>query len=449
MSDILPADQGQQSHLNNLKWLISIILFVVIFLSYLPGIFNSTSDIRWVIPTALSVIEEGNLDLNEYGDLLKADDYSLVTSGDHVYSLFPYGSSILSIPPAQILLLICKRTPFDFRIGSGLSICRDKGMERVVASFFVALTAVIVFLICSIVTSIGWSLLICGIFSYCTPAWSTASRGLWQHGPSMLLLSIILLLLLRIKPGSKWIVITGILLMSAYIVRPTNSISLGFFSLYLLIRSRRAYVWFLAGIGIILIPFLAVNITTFGTILPVYFLPGRIGSFETFPTALLGNLLSPSRGIILFSPVCLLAVKGMLTGIKRNRDVLLSRTLIVIVISHWLAISTFPHWWGGWCFGPRLFTDMMPYIMFFLAMGMGNRVADTKRHLNLLRKSVLILLILISGFIHFQGVFSWDTLAWNSRPSNIDENPERIWDWHDIQFLRGVSRCWEDHGPNP
>lgn len=47
-----------------------------------------------------------------------------------------------------------------------------------------------------------YSLLTVFIFAFCTSAWSTGSRALWQHGPSMLMLSAALYLILsaREKP---------------------------------------------------------------------------------------------------------------------------------------------------------------------------------------------------------------------------------------------------------
>jgi hypothetical protein len=30
------------------------------------------------------------------------------------------------------------------------------------------------------------------------------------------------------------------------------------------------------------------------------------------------------------------------------------------------------------------------------------------------------------------------TWIWNSHPNNIDHHPDRIWQWKDPQFLRGV-----------
>ena len=53
--------------------------------------------------------------------------------------------------------------------------------------------------------------------------------------------------------------------------------------------------------------------------------------------------------------------------------------------------------------------------------------------------SLLLSLVLLSGFIHFRGATSPHTIAWNLYPVNIDKDPSRIWDWNDLQFLRGIT----------
>jgi hypothetical protein len=41
-----------------------------------------------------------------------------------------------------------------------------------------------------------------------------------------------------------------------------------------------------------------------------------------------------------------------------------------------------------------------------------------------------------SFLVHFNGATNPRTFAWNHQPVNVDEHPERLWDWRDPQFLR-------------
>ena len=119
-----------------------------------------------------------------------------------------------------------------------------------------------------------YSLTLTCIFAYCTPAWSTVSRALWQHGPSMLLLSIALYLLVRDKPEKRVCVASlGFLLFFAYAVRPTNVASLLLFSAYVALFRTRAFPWLLLGESIAAAVFFYSNLSIYGHLLPPVSLP--------------------------------------------------------------------------------------------------------------------------------------------------------------------------------
>ena len=104
--------------------------------------------------------------------------------------------------------------------------------------------------------------------------------------------------------------------------------------------------------------------------------------------------------------------------------------LIAIVIGHWLLISSFEQWSGGHCYGPRYFSDMSPIFVWFLipVLLRPGRVPAV----------AFAALAAVSFFIHYQGATQWATMQWNVDPVNVDSHPERIWDWRDPQFLRGL-----------
>src|SRR4029079_13054135 len=99
----------------------------------------------------------------------------------------------------------------------------------------VAASMVVVFLIAAREVSVPAAVVVAAIAALGTPAWSTASRSLWQHGPSMLLLALALLAQLR---GGRlfW---AGLLLAAAYVVRPTNAIPLATAAAWVIVSRRR------------------------------------------------------------------------------------------------------------------------------------------------------------------------------------------------------------------
>jgi hypothetical protein len=92
-------------------------------------------------------------------------------------------------------------------------------------------------------------------------------------------------------------------------------------------------------------------------------------------------------------------------------------------------------WWAGHSFGPRFMTDIVPFLVFFLAFNF--RLSNTIGVWAQTAISICILVLaLISVTIHARGAFRYSTWAWYYIPQNIDENPRRAWDWRDPQFLR-------------
>jgi len=53
----------------------------------------------WSIYTTMSIIKEGNINLNEYKDILgKRNYYGIQNIDRNLYNKFPIGSSLISIP---------------------------------------------------------------------------------------------------------------------------------------------------------------------------------------------------------------------------------------------------------------------------------------------------------------------------------------------------------------
>jgi hypothetical protein len=161
-------------------------------------------------------------------------------------------------------------------------------------------------------------------------------------------------------------------------------------------------------------------VSAFDSLLPAYFLPTRLEPGDGhFFEALAGNLISPARGLLVYSPVLVLAVARPATPEER--------LFAAVPVLHWIVISTFPHWWGGDCYGARFFTDVLPYFAWFLAPVLA-----------VPRRRVAIALAVLSVLIHFRGATAVATHQWNDGPPTVDQDPRRLWDWADPPFLRGV-----------
>jgi hypothetical protein len=266
--------------------------------------------------------------------------------------------------------------------------------------------------------------------------WSTASRALWQHGPSVVLALSALYLTLA-APERLWAVLaTGALLAFAYLVRPTNSLSFAFFGLYYLLNQpRRAWAYAVGGLAIFL-PYAILNLAIYGNVFPPYSyqLFERLGAPGIITEALLGTLLSPNRGLLIWTPIFCFAVLGAVLEVRRVglRKGNLGLYLVGILLSHWLVTSVFEDWGGAWSIGPRYFVDVIPYLTYFLIPTL---VSLPSRAVAF--RYAFAVAVGASSLIQLHCAVSPYPFMWNGKPRALVEAPERKWDWGDLQFLRG------------
>jgi hypothetical protein len=420
----------------NREILICFILFLVVLITHFLSPATLFTDTKWCLHVSQSILREGNVTLNEYFTLAQAtEEPALQIINNQVHSLFPLGASLIALPLVGVLEL------------TGVDVIRhSETIQLFIASFVIALTAVFIYRIARQFLNIGYALLLVFVFAYCTSAWSTGSRTLWQHGPSMLMLTITLYLLVLARERPYLCQFASISLGLSLIMRPTNFISITLLSLFVLLQYRQYFLKYLAWSLPVAVPFLLFNFLTYGTLFPSYYLGagGKGVSLRFVQEALIGNLISPARGIFVFSPILLLSVLGILLKERRKEVERLDYFLFLIITLHWVLISFVLHWWGGHSYGPRFFSDMLPYFVYFLipvfsfVSSFKSSTPRNWRQIALI--TVICLFIGISFFIHFRGSTSYAaTVEWNQTPFDIDYLPtQKIWDVRDLQFLRGL-----------
>lgn len=300
-------------------------------------------------------------------------------------------------------------------------------VEAVIASFLVALTAVLLYFIARRDLEPRRAALLAWIFAFATSAWSTASRGLTQHAPSMLMIAAALAILVRCE---RFTALAAVPAAFSYVVRPTDSLFFAMAALYVLIHRRKHFVAFSLCAMPVFAGFAAFNLSVYHAVWPSYYaqrppFPVPLGRFAT---ALAGNLISPGRGLFIFSPILLLSLWGMVLAWRTRWTWPFSAYWTVLIFVHWITISLFvDFWWGGHSYGPRFFTDMMPLFALFLIPWMKDRPS---------LGPAFFVLLAVSVFIHARGSLTLGPHVWNVNPVEIDQHPERLWDWRDPSFLR-------------
>ena len=410
-------------------------VFLAVLVVHFASPYQYSYDSRWAVPTAMSILAEGNTDLDEFRNAMDPLDMRVQKVRNHLYNYYPLGPALVALP-------FVAAADGYYRLTQGRSyesvLQREAplAMESFVSSFCVALTAALLYLIAMERLGSAWkSLLVAFVFAFCTSAWSTASRSLWQHAPSMLMLTGTLYLFVLAEKKPKRIQFAGLLLAFAYVIRPTNSLSVAVLTVLVFVRHRRYFLRYLAWPAAIAVLFVAFNYAVYGAPLPSYFSAQRLRYHARFWEALAVQLVSPGRGLFVFSPVLALSLVGIGIRRKERRFDGLDLSLLLILVLHWVAISACAPWWAGHSYGPRLMTDVVPYFAYFLIPVVGKLARPITWRVTALA-SLLTVLAAASFFVHYRGAMAWHGMAWNGVPSEIGTHLERLWDWRDPPFLR-------------
>ncbi len=394
-------------------------------------------------------MEERNADLDEYPEALARENhYRVENVRGHHYAVSPIGVPVMAAPLVlamdRLLPPLVRVLPAATRmLNRGGTVAPDTlravlyrhAAELFVASFYVALAAVVVFLLAREVLDVKRSLLAAFVFAFCTSAWSTASRALWPHGPSMLMLALTLYLVLKSRRRPGLVACAGLPLAFAYVLRPANGISVLFLSLYVFVEHRRYFFRYLLWMLPVAVPFVVYNLAVYDAVLPAGHRALRVGLHLHLPAALAGHLISPARGLLVFSPVLLFSLYGAAVKYRRGGFGTLDIALSVIILTHWILVSSFRNWWGGHSYGPRYFSDMLPYFVYFLLPAI-EALRTLRGRRALVARAAFALSVTLSFAIHFRGANRGAVYTWNVRPANVDNQPHRLWDWSDPQFLR-------------
>ncbi|MDW8355466.1 MAG: glycosyltransferase family 39 protein [Bryobacterales bacterium] len=447
-------------------WLVALLAFVGHCLS--PRL--TSGDSRWTVPVALSLLDRYDADLDEYRDLVRADQYYGVECvqqdrilqgpeigdcrGGHIYNWYPIGVPVLAAPFVAVLRWVTHAASPWLRdlpmanwhpiLGAFLrgDLVGGRALaEMLVASVFVALTTFVLYRTANLFLPSRHSAALALIFAYATPAWSTASRALYQHAPSMLMIALTVHLLAAARKSPAKASLAGLTAAIACVIRPTNVLLAVTVLAYVLHKHRDRFIACLAWASPVALAFVAFNLATYKALLPSYYKlrPPPLDSWEAgykFLEALAGNLISPSRGLLVFVPIAAFSVMGAFRALRTSWLKPLPGYLIILFLAHWLTVSRFTgYWWGGHSYGPRLLSDMTPVLIFLLIPVVAAwRQTGWKWGAS---QVLFAALLVISVVIHARGAFHTAVHLWNRFPVDVDLRPERVWDWSDPQFLRG------------
>jgi hypothetical protein len=263
---------------------------------------------------------------------------------------------------------------------------------------------------------------------------------------SELLLCLILYLIIRDhKVGHAWhFMALGILSALLVFNRPTNGLLL-IPVLYYVLRSKpREILAYAIPAAAFALPFLAYNMYFFGSPFGGYSgLGASLALDSMMPYRLAGLLISPSRGLLIYTPIALLALFG-LYYVKNLKVPKLRHVLYLYALAALGTIftySTFAMWWGGGCYGPRFFTDIMPIIVLFVVLLVSQVMVwpngDKK-------KAVLAVIVVLAAWsiaVQAIGAYLYPAYGfqWGHGQMITVEDQSKLWDWSDTQLSESLN----------
>jgi hypothetical protein len=204
--------------------------------------------------------------------------------------------------------------------------------------------------------------------------------------------------------------------------RPSDSVLILPFMLYILVYYRAQVQYYLVSGIIAGAPFLLYNLFLFHNPLGGYaqVAPRLVLGIPTLSNYL-GLLIAPNKGLLVFSPVLILSVFGFWSILTR-REKPVYRVLywsVFAVLLTILVYALFDDWIGGLMYGPRYLTGILPFLAIGVCIFLDN---VGKNPVSNLIVFAIAALIIVSVLVQIIGAFYYPPLAGD------ETVPQKIYD---------------------
>ena len=373
-----------------------------------------------------SILEHGTIDLTLYND-----DVNLIHIRDvngQKFNFFPIGTALFSTP----FVFALNQYGFDMRHN-------DQQSQVIILSITGTLLFLVIYLIGTHYVSNVESFIITLIGILGSSLTSTLATALWSHNYAAIFIALSILILIKIESNKSADILPfalGFMLFSSYLCRPISAVFVASVLAYLLFTNRYAFIKTSFASLVLMLGFIWFSLHTYDNWLPSYYLPSRLSS-ETYWTALVGLVVSPSRGVFVYSPFLILAFSCAVLLYKPLSRFRLYYLACICPFLYLLAIAKFPDWYGSHSYGPRYQSDF--FVLYIVIVFMIAREFSTgviKKHVRICTFILFMILGLMSVWINaYQGLHNKWTQVWNENLSTSDNKHKLIFDWSSPQFL--------------
>lgn len=298
-------------------------------------------------------------------------------------------------------------------------------MEKIAASVLASAASVLMYLVLRRDGS-GWSLPLAMAFAFGSNTWMISSQALWQHGTGELLIALALLLVVAPASPVRTTLLGGLcVLMAAN--RPPDGLVAGAIVLFTVWNRRRSAAWLLVGAAVPLAALLYYNLDFIGHVAGGYGLerPPR-NFFQQDWLGVPGLLISPARGLLVFSPFLVFVPLGLLQRLRSPSSRGLAVALSIAVVAQIILYSQ-GDWRAGTSWGPRWLTNLLPILIWMLA--------PAPLTLRPLTRGLLILAMVASVVVQMIGAFWYTKTSDELIFAEDTGSMSGVWDPSNVPFL--------------
>ncbi|OGC59301.1 hypothetical protein A3A70_02540 [candidate division WWE3 bacterium RIFCSPLOWO2_01_FULL_42_11] len=380
----------------------------------------------------VSIIKEHDFYLDEYRDFLmksypdpeikeKLPFYLREVSG-HLVSPFPVANSILALPVYFVGITLYQTLSVNLIFIFG----------KISATLISALAIVVFYQLGLELTNKRNALILTLIFAFGTSLFSLASQTLWQHGTAILLLLLGTLCLVKTDLDKRYLFLSGLFFGLATWARPTVAVFGLILTGYVLQKFRSKIYRYIFGGIIGILPQILYNRVVLGGVSEYSYKRSDIFGYwwGRFPEGFLGLWLSPSKGLLIYSPILILSLIGIYKLLKNYKEIKQNRLYLhmaVVVLTYTLIMGKWYQWYGGYSYSYRMALEIVPFLILLM-------IPLLQLKPKLFQYSLPRLLVVISILIQFIGIIFFDG-QWHFIYDKGPKDTSWLWSIHDSELM--------------
>jgi hypothetical protein len=418
----------------------AVLVFVVapaaaLLLSCDPTIMSGDS--QPVMLQAVSLVRHGRWEVSEFVRCYKGSTYSpdgrlpyfLRQERGGVYSAYPSGMVTFAVPVAAAARAL----------GANLDSTRVRDrLEKWTACWVACGCLALFFLLALHRVGPAPAWVMTALLAGGSVMYSSVGQALWQHGG--VILGSLAALLLEFRQARRPSLPATLLQGAASALMVACRLSAGLFVLpfgaWVLLRSPRRAAWLAVAAAAAYSPWAAMYASIYGT--PLGPSSGQLAA-DNFSAdllaSLLGVLVSPGRGLLVYQPWLLLGAAALVPAVRRHfpdRERAAAPAgwrlfCAAVIAAHLALVSSWWCWWGGYCWGSRLAGDVVPLCALLVLRPLAALWSTAAG------RRLVVGVGLLAVLTHVPAVYLHSD-QWNLALGD-PQDPAPLWDWAHPPFL--------------